>query len=216
MFPTSAALQMQRRTSRAFTLTEIAIVLGIIGIILGAIWVAAAAVYSNMRVGAASRELLAMVQGMRALYATSNTVDDKANLPGGSSPTTYLHAGIVPSDALDTGVPSTAVSAVNPWGGAIYITAAKNIADNDSFIVAFNAIPSSACVTLLTSVTGAGRDPGMWGAYGGVAAGTPPAAPTFTTGGTTPTIPVLASSADSACATDSNQAAFWFLLRAST
>src|SRR5271168_1816583 len=60
---------------RGFTLTEIAIVLGIIGLILGAIWVAAAAVYNNLRTSRATTELLTIAQNVRATYATSSTVD---------------------------------------------------------------------------------------------------------------------------------------------
>ena len=52
--PTQTTLRRQRR--RGFTLTEIAIVLGIVGLILGAIWVAAAAVYNNLRVSHADTE----------------------------------------------------------------------------------------------------------------------------------------------------------------
>src|ERR1700740_210314 len=65
---------------RGFTLTEIAIVLGIIGLILGAIWVAAAAVYNNMRTSKATTEILTAVQNVRALYATSQIVDANANM----------------------------------------------------------------------------------------------------------------------------------------
>ena len=72
---TETACHAENRTPiRGFTLTEIAIVLGIIGLILGAIWVAAAAVYNNMRVATANTELLQITQAMRAMYATSSTV----------------------------------------------------------------------------------------------------------------------------------------------
>src|SRR5271170_6840773 len=70
------------KEERGFTLTEIAIVLGIIGLILGAIWVAAAAVYTNMRTSKTTTELLDIVQNMRAMYATSGTIDPAANMNG--------------------------------------------------------------------------------------------------------------------------------------
>ena len=50
---------------KGFTLTEIAIVLGIIGLILGAIWVAAASVYQNQRIGHANTALLHTAQSVR-------------------------------------------------------------------------------------------------------------------------------------------------------
>jgi len=55
---------------KGFTLTEIAIVLGIIGLILGAIWVAAAAVYENTRVNRGVTEILAISSGLKALNGT--------------------------------------------------------------------------------------------------------------------------------------------------
>src|ERR1700733_12022724 len=90
-----------RQTKRGFTLTEIAIVLGIIGLILGAIWVAAAAVYTNMRTSKTTTELLDIVQNVRAMYATSGTVDPAADMAafgiqaGGGL--TYIRAGVFPA-----------------------------------------------------------------------------------------------------------------------
>jgi prepilin-type N-terminal cleavage/methylation domain-containing protein len=185
---------------RGFTLTEIAIVLGIIGVILGAIWVAASAVYNNMRISAANRELLQIVQGVRALYATSSTVD-----PNGVT-LTYIKAGVIPADALDTGIASTAGAAFDPWNGALDIGPAQQNSPDDSFQVTFAGLPSNACISMLTASSGQGRDPGMFAA--GVAAqGDTPSA-------TQKTLPLLASVAQGECTTASNSASFWFALRA--
>src|SRR5882762_1552401 len=70
----------REQEKRGFTLTEIAIVLGIVGLILGAIWVAAAAVYSNLRTSKATTELLNIVQNVRALYATAGAVSPQADM----------------------------------------------------------------------------------------------------------------------------------------
>ena len=205
-----------RAPSRGFTLTEIAIVLGIIGLILGAIWVAAAAVYNNMRVATANTELLQITQGLRAMYATSSTVDPGANMPGNL---TYVHSGVFPTNALNLGTPSASTSALNPWSGNIYIAASTFNIANDSFAVAFDAIPSQACITLLTSSTGQGRDPGMFGVTAGaaLAGGAVPAAPAIQL---TPGQPLLASQAEGACpsgqAGSPGVAIFYFTLRAGT
>jgi prepilin-type N-terminal cleavage/methylation domain-containing protein len=61
------------KRKRGFTLTEIAIVLGIIGIILGAIWGAASAVYSNNKTQTAERGITATAQAVRSMFATSNS-----------------------------------------------------------------------------------------------------------------------------------------------
>ena len=128
---------------------------------------------------------------------------------------TYLRAGIFPTSALDTAVPSSAAAAYNPWNGNIYVSHATYNISNDSFAVAFDAIPSQACITLLTSSTGQGRDPGMFGAMGQAAGASVAAAPSSTL---TPGTPLLASVAEGQCAAsgNGNQAVFYFTLRAGT
>src|SRR5690349_11023145 len=108
-------INMRKRTAheavrdeakRGFTLTEIAIVLGIVGLILGAIWVAAAAVYNNLRTSKGTTELLTVVQNVRALYATSGLVDQNANMGVGNknlagAALTYVQGGMFPNDTLN-------------------------------------------------------------------------------------------------------------------
>lgn len=137
---------------RGFTLTEIAIVLGIIGLILGAIWAAASAVYNNLRTSRAQQEILTVAQNIRAMYATQSTVDSAATTD------TYISAGVFPSDA--TVETSSGKSVKNPWGGNFDIIASSS--DNyTSFIVTMEGVPVNACITLATSTTGTGRDSGL-------------------------------------------------------
>lgn len=147
---------------RGFTLTEIAIVLGIIGLILGAIWVAASAVYNNMNVSKATTELLQITQAVRNMYGTAPAVDSAMTA------TSYIKAGVFPSDTTAAG---TATVASNPWGGAITITASTVNNTNDAFVVTFAGLPQAACITFATSNTGSSRDSGMGGAAIGTATG---------------------------------------------
>jgi prepilin-type N-terminal cleavage/methylation domain-containing protein len=71
---------------RGFTLTEIAIVLGVMGMILGAIWGAASTVYSNKKTTAALQEILAIVANMRGLYTNGQ-------IAGGWQPLRQCRAG---------------------------------------------------------------------------------------------------------------------------
>jgi prepilin-type N-terminal cleavage/methylation domain-containing protein len=118
----------RKKEERGFTLTEIAIVLGIIGLILGAIWVAAAAVYTNMRTSKTTTELLDIVQNMRAMYATSGVVDPTADMTFASGlqaakALTYIQGGIFPADTINAG--GTGVQ--DPWNGYISVVGATDI-----------------------------------------------------------------------------------------
>lgn len=139
---------------RGFTLTEIAIVLGIIGLILGAIWAAASAVYNNLRTSRAQQEILTVAQNIRAMYATQSTVDANATTD------TYINAGVFPSDAT-VEVPGGSKSTKNPWGGKFDVVPGPSFNDNTTFSVVMEGIPINACITLSTSTTGTGRDSGL-------------------------------------------------------
>jgi prepilin-type N-terminal cleavage/methylation domain-containing protein len=200
----------REKTKQGFTLTEIAIVLGIIGLILGAIWVAAAAVYSNMRTSKTTTELLHIVQDVRAMYATSGTVDGGADMSGfqvqSGKALTYIQAGMFPTDSLNA-VGANATSAEDPWGGYINVKAATNQIANDSFQVSFDKVPQSACISIITGTTGTGKDPGLIGVSNG-ASGTVPTAVANTV------MPVAASTAQTTyCAAATQSIGFTFTLK---
>ncbi len=154
-------IKPSQSAARGFTLTELAIVLGIIGLILGAIWVAASAVYGNMRVSRATTELLVVAQAVRSAFASSNTTGSGGGVDMTPS---MIRAGVFPTNALDTGLPSTATMAVAPWAQSrinVYSATSPGGVAGDSYQIAFGAIPQSACISLVTSNTGAGRDSGL-------------------------------------------------------
>lgn len=142
--------------TKGFTLTEAAIVLGIVGLILGAIWVAASAVYNNMRVEAANKQLMTIVQNVRSLYATSTQMDNATTAQLAS-------AGVFPSDTNPgSGAPQ------NSWGGNI--TVARNAAGaglcptiGDCFSVSFAGVPQGPCIKMGVANGGQGRDSGLVG-----------------------------------------------------
>ena len=83
-----------REPSRGFTLTEVAIVLGIVGIILGGIWAAAAQVYENHKVEAAENQILTIVHNVRSLYAGRSSIE------GGDLTAALVNAGVFPPDMI--------------------------------------------------------------------------------------------------------------------
>jgi len=59
---------------KAFTLTELAIVISIIGVIAGALWAVASDVAINQHVAISNRQLAAIVNNMRVLYAEQGSL----------------------------------------------------------------------------------------------------------------------------------------------
>jgi len=155
-------LQSRARKTRGFTLTEAAIVLGIVGLILGAIWVAAAAVYENMRTNRANEQILKVAQAVRSLYASSPTMSIASPAePSVDLTDSLLAAGIFPSDMINNGV------VYNPWdttggtaGHTVHVMGTD--ATPPRFAIRFNLVPKAACIRIVTSNTGQQRDAGMY------------------------------------------------------
>ena len=95
---------------RGFTLTELALVLSIVGLVLGGVWVAASALYENMRLNKASTHLITIVQNIRKSMATSPSFGGAA---GANITNRMRDRGVFPVDAL-TEDGQTAVNALDP------------------------------------------------------------------------------------------------------
>jgi len=152
------ALSVQKK--RGFTLTEIAIVLGIIGLILGAIWTAAAAVYANQRVAHANTAVLQIVQAVRGLYATANT-------DAGLTVDNLVCAKAVPSDMV-VGVCGTPATLIDPFPAGA--TTVFPTTDGLGFYITMSGVPQAACINLLMSIGGTNKDPGLFQATNAAAA----------------------------------------------
>jgi prepilin-type N-terminal cleavage/methylation domain-containing protein len=163
---------------RGFTLTELAIVLGIVSVILTAIWVAAGAVYNNIHVARSNQQILQISQAVQSLYKATLTtgVTDGTQLTG-----PLIAAGVFPADALPGGPASTLVNSAWPNGvmNVYSASTAGGPLTGDAFIVQFENIPAQGCINLLVSNSGIGRDPGLQGAGAASYAGT-----SCTSGGT--------------------------------
>ena len=132
------------RKKLAFTLTELAIVLGIIGLILGAIWVAAASVYANLRLSQAATETLLIVQNFKSLYG-GNRNGQPSN--GTDITAMAMNAGLLPSDMIQSGSTSYALG---PWGGSQVNVYSASIWDG--ITVAFWNIDQSTCNRLADAI----------------------------------------------------------------
>lgn len=134
-----------------FTLTEAAIVLGIVGLVLSSIWVAAGAVYDNMRVQTMYRQITQITANIRQLYASQGAITGTDYALTDS----LARAGIFPKDMI---LDPNAASIVpkNPWGGTVVLT---GLGPN-FFIISFG-IPRDECPKLIMMLTGGNRDSGL-------------------------------------------------------
>lgn len=141
---------MTRKPKRGFTLTEIAIVLGIIGIILGAIWAAAATVYENMRAERAAGDVLTIVGGWRSIYGAKQVdVADWTDITAAT-----INAKIMPPDMIQTGNTSYGVG---PWSGSyVYV---YGIQTQNAVDVLVWDISQSACNRLAQAILGSSSAP---------------------------------------------------------
>lgn len=131
---------------RGFTLTEAAIVLGIMGLILGAIWSAASAVYKNQHINTTSAQILQIVNGVRSLYSTRTIVESSVTAA------VLKSAGSVPSDMETNGI-----YVKNVWGGNVEIFGN----DTTYFSIRYYGLPDDVCAKLLVGLTGVNRYSGL-------------------------------------------------------
>jgi len=171
-------LQIQRRrraANKGFNLIEAAIVLGIVGLVVGGIWVAATSVYANLRAKQATDSLLAITQGVRALYATSS--DFGAVVNAGDLTGVLANANVLPGNVGING--STSATTTNPWSGNVAVVT-PNAANATTFGVRFTNLPPAACTDFVMRNAGRGRDAGMRAVVGeanGVPGAAQPAIP---------------------------------------
>ena len=138
-----------QRATRGFTLTEIAIVLGIIGIILGAIWAAAAMVYENNRTKEAREQTLAIINNWRSIYGSR-----KVDVAGTGTDITQLTVNntFAPSEMIPVAGTSGGCAAggsaatcfvTGPWNNSqVNVTSYQA---NNGVAVVYSGLSQTAC-----------------------------------------------------------------------
>ena len=164
---TKSVMPVSSARRRGFTLTEIAIVLGIIGIILGAIWAAAAMVYENNRTKEAREQTLTIINNWRSIYG-SRKVDLGGSSGGSGADITALtvNNGFAPPEMINpdmtqaTGcnfpsvAANTATCAISgPWSGSVVSVLADQV--DNGITIKFSDINSTACNHIANSLADA-------------------------------------------------------------
>jgi prepilin-type N-terminal cleavage/methylation domain-containing protein len=143
------------RRKRGFTLTEIAIVLGVIGIILSAIWAAASSVYQNLRTQQAVQEVQIIVAGYRSLYSVGGVDDSNwadvtcKGIIDGLFPQQTLLSGTTCANASTT--PSQYPQ--HPWGSSIVVYAYRTSIPQGIAVGLFN-LDQESCARFANQTVG--------------------------------------------------------------
>jgi type II secretory pathway pseudopilin PulG len=157
----------------AFTLVELAIVLGVFGLILAGIWFAYAGLQNRMKVNKAIQQLQIIANNMRSLYGTAGQTDTPAGAPVDQT-ARLVRQRVFPPDMLVPGEPYPQ----GPWGGVrIEFNPTSPNPDQTQYMISFNdvvnpgAVPINTttrtvpCGELMTSASSAARDLGLLWVY---------------------------------------------------
>ena len=146
-----------------FTLTELAIVLGVIGIVLASIWSASAMVSKKMKVNHAIQELQTIVSNIRSIYVGGSHFSQTGSMTDITAG--FMNAGVFPAEMIQPGQ----TYPLNPWGGRVVIYVIPNSpgADNTQFEIAYFNSLNFQCSALLSQTSGSGQDSGLLYVYDG-------------------------------------------------
>ncbi len=134
-------MQRQHKKNRAFTLTELAIVLGVIGAVIGAIWYASGNVSEARKENDAVLEVQTVAQNIATLMVGRT-------FPGGELTSSMITAQTIPPSYVDSAAPATAD---NPWSASNFKV--FNVTNNKTFRLSLYNVPRKACLALLTQMT---------------------------------------------------------------
>lgn len=161
------ALPLQRGKKSAFTLTEIALVFGIIGIVVFVIWYAYVEVQTNNRIRTVTQQLVSISQNVRTAFAEqaglrgqwgtlTPALDQLRVFPLDMRQNQNVAGGVIfhPWDQqVGAGLGPVQVSASSCGGsGVIAVAVGDDATLGSCFMVRLQSLPANACIRLITNV----------------------------------------------------------------
>lgn len=137
-----------KQQNRGFTLTEIAIVLAIVGVVLSGIWVAAKSVLDANKANQAVQDITTMASNIRSTFAATTQFTS-----GGNQTSAMITAGIVPNSLVDPAAPTTAK---NAWNGQVVIYLNPSGANARQFRISYYGTPYDACIRIASQLANLG------------------------------------------------------------
>lgn len=144
---------MKIRAQRGFTLTELAIVLGIVGGIIGGIWYAASNANIANKAQKSATQIMQIYNGYKSIY--TRTGIDTASCFTATNDVTCLgvNAGFFPSEmvlgACTPNTPSTYPQ--TPWGNGSYATV-QTCQSHNTFAITYSALSQASCISLANAI----------------------------------------------------------------
>jgi prepilin-type N-terminal cleavage/methylation domain-containing protein len=137
-----------RCRSQGFTLTELAVVLAVVGVILGAILVAAARVSVSNRAQRATGEIMQIVDGYRSLYAARGVdVADGTDITCLGVDSGFFPTTMIVGDCASGTYPRPA------WGGDTSVKATAN-QTRQAVLLTLYSLDKDACNLTMNLVSG--------------------------------------------------------------
>jgi len=139
---------MMTRSHRGFTLTELALVLGVIGLILSAAWTAAGYVSESRKISRATQQILETSNNVKNLYAM-RPVFKNANTLINSM---LIAANAIPTDLLS---PTATNGTNNAWNGDFRVygaTTFEGASRPNVFRISYYNIPLDACIGIANAI----------------------------------------------------------------
>jgi type II secretory pathway pseudopilin PulG len=140
-----------------FTLTESAIVLGVLGIVLVAIWAAYSALNENNQANRTYAILTELSHNIRTMYANQPPVRAPTDADAGRNINlTLINNGAFPRDLVVTNTGSEDTSfATTPWGVGIYVMLIPPVGlwgYGQGYAIVYVNLPVSQCIRLAQAV----------------------------------------------------------------